>query len=179
MNSSMQIANLATSHEPRQSGQYLTFSLQGEIYGVPLLNVREIIGYTRPTRIPAMPEYMQGVINLRGHGVPVIDLARRFGRPATELHQRSSVVILETGGQVLGFVVDSVDSVADFAPEQIEPAPSFGTGLRREFVLGMARTREGFTVLLDIGRVFSDDEFAQLEQVSQTRADETAVSVAG
>lgn len=151
---------------PAGGGQYLTFSLQGEIYGLDILRVREIIEYTRPTTVPMMPAFVHGVINLRGNVVPVIDLAQRFGRTPTALHPRTCVVILEVqsveGAVAIGVLVDAVNAVLDLEADQIEPAPSFGTGLRQEFIRGMARTEAGFIILLDVSRVLSVDDMAAL-----------------
>jgi len=151
---------------PTGGGQYLTFSLQGEIYGLDILRVREIIEYTRPTIVPMMPAFVHGVINLRGNVVPVIDLAQRFGRAPIALHPRTCVVILEVqsaeGAVAIGVLVDAVNAVLDLEADQIEPAPSFGTGLRQEFIRGMARTEVGFIILLDVGRVLSVDDMAAL-----------------
>ncbi|SCC94017.1 CheW protein (modular protein) [Thiomonas sp. X19] len=150
-------------------GQVLTFSLQGELYGLDILRVREIMKYTRPTTIPMMPAAVHGVINLCGSVLPVIDLAQRFGRPATELHARTCIVIVEVdgedGSQAVGVLVDAVNSVLDLESTQIEPPPSFGMGLRKEFIRGMARTESGFTILLDVGHVLSGDDMAALAQV--------------
>ncbi len=151
---------------PAVDGQYLTFSLQGEVFGIEILRVREIIGYTRPTEIPLMPAFVHGVINLRGSVVPVIDLAHRLGRGATELKPRTCVVIVEVdgedGAQPMGILVDAVEAVLDIAADAIEPAPAFGSGLRAQFIRGMARREHGFIVLLEVGRVFAIDELAAL-----------------
>ncbi len=151
-------------HEPADDDahQYLAFTLLGETYGIDLLSVREIIGYSKPTPLPGMPEFMLGVINLRDHAVPVIDLARRFGPEATQVHQRSCVIFLESSGQELGVVVDKVNAVEEFSAQRIVPPPGFGTGLRRKFIKGMAEDGDGFTILLDIQRVFSTDELAAM-----------------
>lgn len=159
---------------PASAGQYLTFSLQGEAYGVDILRVREIIEYARPTTVPMMPGFVHGVINLRGHVVPVIDLAQRFGRAPTELRNRTCIVILEVASgdatQALGVLVDAVNAVLDLEAGQIEPAPSFGTGLQREFIQGMARLDSGFIILLDVTRVLSTADLAALAQASDTPA---------
>ena len=147
-------------------GQVLTFSLQGELYGLDILRVREIMEYTRPTTIPMMPAAVHGVINLRGSVVPVIDLAQRFGRPATELRARTCIVIVDVdaghGSQAVGVLVDAVNAVLDLDSTQIEPPPSFGMGLCRDFIRGMARTDSGFVILLDAGHVLSNDDMAAL-----------------
>ena len=152
------------------SGQYLTFTLQDEVYGLDILRVREILEYTRPTTVPMMPAFVHGVINLRGNVVPVIDLAQRFGRPATALHARTCIVIIEIEGEegplAIGVLVDAVNAVLDMDASQIEPPPSFGTGLRQDFIRGMARTDAGFIILLDVGRVLSVEEMAAMTQSS-------------
>lgn len=149
-------------------GQVLTFGLQDEIYGLDILRVREIMEYTRPTTIPMMPTSVRGVINLRGRAVPVIDLALRFGRQATALRARTCIVIVdievEYGSQAVGILVDAVNAVLDLDGAQIEPTPSFGTGLHKEFIRGMARTDRGFVILLDVGHVLSGDDMAALAE---------------
>ena len=154
-------------------GQYLTFTLQNEVYGLDILRVREILEYTRPTTVPMMPGFVHGVINLRGNVVPVIDLAQRFGRAPTTLQPRTCIVIVEIEGEdgplAVGVLVDAVNAVLDLEAAQIEPPPSFGTGLRQEFIRGMARTDNGFIILLDVGHVLSVDDMAGLAQVASAR----------
>lgn len=170
-----QIHALAAGEHPK-AGQYLTFTLQDEVYGVDILGVREIISYARPTTIPMMPGFVHGVINLRGHVVPVIDLAQRFGRAPTQLRPRTCIVILEVGAgdatQALGVLVDAVNAVLDLDGGQIEPPPSFGIGLQREFIEGMARTDAGFIILLDVSRVLRAEDLAALAQASVMTATE-------
>lgn len=164
---------LVGTHQPG-SGQYLTFTLQGEVYGLDILRVREILEYTHPTTVPMMPAFVHGVINLRGNVVPVIDLAQRFGRAATTLQPRTCVVIIEIDGEdgplAIGILVDAVNAVLDMEPAQIEPAPSFGTGLRQDFIRGMARTETGFIILLDVGRVLSVEDMAGLASATHMAA---------
>ncbi|SCC91108.1 CheW protein [Thiomonas sp. X19] len=156
------------------NGQFLTFSLHGEVYGLDILRVREILEYTRPTTIPMMPAFVHGVINLRGNVVPVIDLAQRFGRAATELRARTCIVIAEVEGedgpQAIGILVDAVNAVLDMDAAQIEPPPSFGTGLRQDFIRGMARSESGFIILLDVARVLSVQEMSNLAGMSHGEA---------
>jgi purine-binding chemotaxis protein CheW len=167
------LARTAQDAEPA-AGQYLTFTLQGEAYGVDLLRVREIIEYTKPTTIPMLPEFVRGVINLRGSAVPVIDLAARFGRSATELHARTCIVILEVAtqgaAQAIGVLVDAVNSVLDLEAAQIEAAPSFGASIRREFIRGMARVDRGFIILLDVLRTLSSEDVQLLAAVAEAAA---------
>ncbi|HEX5311395.1 chemotaxis protein CheW [Aquabacterium sp.] len=146
--------------------QYLIFSLGKELFAVGTLRVREIIEYGNVTNVPMMPGFIRGVINLRGAVVPVIDLNSRFGRERTEISRRTCVVILEviTDGDthVLGIVVDAVSAVRQINAADVEPAPSFGTGIRADFIDGMAKVNGHFVILLDLGKVLSVDEISML-----------------
>ena len=152
------------------AGQYLTFTLAQELFAVDIHAVREIIEYGRLTSVPMMPPSILGVINLRGAVVPVIDLGLRFGGNATVIGPRTCIVILEiaSGGslQVIGMVVDAVNEVLELNGDQIEPPPSFGNRIRADFIRGMGKLGDRLVVLLDVGRVLSDDEIALLEQAS-------------
>ena len=154
--------------------QYLTFSVTGELFGVAIVSIKEIIEYRQTTVVPMMPEFMRGIINLRGRVVPVIDLAVRFGRPRSEVTARSCIVIVEAqqnGEQHdLGVVVDAVSAVADIADADIEPAPSFGARLRREFITGMGKLNERFVILLDVSKVLSLDELSTLGDIAREPA---------
>jgi purine-binding chemotaxis protein CheW len=147
-------------------GQYLTFTLGGELFAVGTLSVREIIEHGLLTPIPMMPSSILGVINLRGSVVPVIDLRLRFGESATQINRRTCIVILEVVQddltQVIGVVVDAVNAVLEIAAQDIEPAPLFGTNVRSDFILGMGKVDGRLVILLDIGRVISAEEIAQL-----------------
>ena len=155
-----------TSGKSAMSGQYLIFSLGGELFGVATLRVREIIEYGNITSVPMMPEYMRGVINLRGAVVPVIDLNARFGRGRTEVSRRTCVVILEVESDeetyVLGIIVDAVSAVRRIDSDSVEPAPSFGTRIRADFIDGMAKVNASFVILLNLGKVLSVDELSMI-----------------
>ena len=159
--------------------QYLTFSVTGEFFGVAIVSIKEIIEYRATTEVPMMPEFMRGIINLRGRVVPVIDLAVRFGRPRAAVTARSCIVIVEAqqnGEQHdLGVVVDAVSAVADIADADIEPPPSFGARLRSEFITGMGKINEKFVILLDVSKVLSIDELSSLGDIAQEAAAEPAV----
>jgi purine-binding chemotaxis protein CheW len=158
--------------------QYLTFSVTGEFFGVAIVSIKEIIEYRATTEVPMMPEFMRGIINLRGRVVPVIDLAVRFGRPRAAVTARSCIVIVEAqqnGEQHdLGVVVDAVSAVADIADADIEPPPSFGARLRSEFITGMGKINEKFVILLDVSKVLSIDELSSLGDIAQEAAAEPA-----
>ncbi|WAJ37144.1 chemotaxis protein CheW [Pseudomonas sp. GOM7] len=150
------------------AGQYLTFTLAQELFAVDIHAVREIIEYGQLTSVPMMPPSILGVINLRGAVVPVIDLGLRFGGQATLIGPRTCIVILEIttaeGLRVIGMVVDAVNEVLELGSEQIEPAPSFGKRIRADFIRGMGKLNERLVVLLEVGKVLSDDEIALLDQ---------------
>jgi purine-binding chemotaxis protein CheW len=149
-----------------QGQQYLTFTVSGELFGIAIASIKEIIEYRAPTDVPMMPGYMRGIINLRGRVVPVIDLSVRFGRSRTEETRRTCIVILEVEQQEerhdIGVVVDTVSAVLEIADADIEPAPSFGAKLRTDFIKGMGKLGEKFVILLDIGKVLSVEELSLL-----------------
>ncbi|WP_340680772.1 chemotaxis protein CheW [Paraglaciecola sp.] len=149
-----------------QHQQYLTFVLRDESYGISITAVKEIIEYGSVTSIPLMPEFVKGVLNLRGEVVPVIDLSIRFGKTPTKIHNRSCIVILEVPFEhqqvVLGVVVDAVNEVLDIRPEDIEGAPTFGAKIRAQFIKGVANINEQFVILLHGDRVLSVEEMANI-----------------
>lgn len=160
----------AAPEAPVGTQQYLTFSLGGEMLSLGIAAIREIIWYTPPTEVPMMPACIRGVINLRGAVVPVMDLSVRFGKPSTQVGKSTCIVILEVSAgpegehQAMGVVVDSVQAVLEIAPDQIEPAPTFGAKIRADFIAGIAKVDARFIVLLDIERVLSPSEIAQMGQ---------------
>lgn len=139
--------------------QYLTFMLGGEAFGIGIMAVKEIIEFGSVTDVPMMPDSIRGVINLRGAVVPVMDLAARFGRPRTVPGKRTCIVIVELptqdGAQVTGIVVDSVSAVLDIPASEIEPAPSFGTRVQSDFIVGMAKLNGKFVILLNVEQVLA------------------------
>jgi len=154
------------------SDRYLTFSLGGEVYALPILDITEIMEFRALTVVPMMPSFLRGVINLRGRVVPVVDLAARFGRGATQVARRTSIVIVEARdgsgdpGYHMGIMVDAVNKVVHVAPSEIEPAPAFGAGIRPDFISGMAKYDGQFVVVLDVSRVLSVEEMMQLGQTT-------------
>ncbi len=146
--------------------QYLTFALGGEMFAVGILNVKEIIEYGNLTEIPMMPTFIRGVINLRGSVVPVIDLAARFGGSPAELGKRTCIVIVEVADadtqHDIGIMVDAVSEVLDIPASEIEPPPSFGAKIRADFIFGMGKVAGKFVIILNINKVLSIEEIAQL-----------------
>lgn len=146
--------------------QYLTFMLGGEAFAIGILAIKEIIEYGGLTTVPMMPECIRGVINLRGAVVPVMDLAARFGRPATTVTKRTCIVIVEIEAageqQVVGVMVDAVNAVLEIPASEIEPAPSFGAKIRTDFIKGMGKVNGKFVILLDVDNVLSPEELGAL-----------------
>lgn len=164
----------------QQGRQYLTFLVGGEPFAIPIAAVKEIIEYRQPTDVPMMPTFMRGVINLRGHVVPVIDLAARFDRPLAEVTRRSCIVIVELFDDDtlhdIGIVVDAVSAVIDIADEQIEPPPSFGARLRPDFISGMGKVGGQFVIVLAIDKVLA---VAELSLLGEAGAAHRAAEPAG
>ena len=148
------------------TSQYLTFMLDEEIYAIDIQQVREVLDYTDITRVPRMPDFMRGVINLRGSVVPVVDMRLKFDLSLTEKTQDTCIIIIEINidGEtcLLGALADSVSEVLVLEPEQIEPAPKFGMRLKTEFIRGMGKKKDQFIIILDIDKVFSADELVTL-----------------
>ena len=158
-----------------EAHQYLTFLLGGEMYAVAILNVKEIIEYGQLTGIPMMPAFIRRVINLRGAGVPVIDLAARFGGHQTESSRRTCIVIIELSNgdehHDIGVVVDAVSEVLEVSGADIEPAPAFGAKIRADFIEGMGKIGGKFVIILDIQKVLSVEEIASLATVADRSAE--------
>ena len=146
--------------------QYLTFMLGGEVFAIGILHIKEIIEYGQLTSVPMMPEFIRGVINLRGAVVPVVDLSSRFGGKPSPITRRSCIVILEleteADTQVIGVVVDAVNEVLEIAGADIEPPPSFGTRIRTDFIAGMGKVQDKFVIILSVDKVLSTDELVML-----------------
>lgn len=155
---------------PQDQQQYLTFMLGGETFAIGILAIKEIIEYGNLTEVPMMPDYIRGVINLRGSVVPVVDLSTRFGRKRTELSRRTCIVIIEVASdqetQVVGVVVDAVNEVLEIPQDQIEPPPAFGAKIRTDFIRGMGKVDNKFVIILNVDNVLSIDDLALLEQAN-------------
>lgn len=147
--------------------QYLTFKLDRELFAVDVGKAREILDFEEVTRVPQTPDYMLGVINLRGTVVPVINLRRKFGMADVEQTVDTCIIVLEIAvaaeAIVIGVVADSVQEVFELNPEQIEPPPRLGTRLNTEFIQGMGSVDDQFVILLDIDKVFSAGELAAID----------------
>jgi purine-binding chemotaxis protein CheW len=162
----MSTQNDSTTLTQSRAGKYLTFFLAGEEYGLEILKVSEIIGLQPITRVPRMPEFVRGVINLRGKVIPITDLRRKFGM-AAEDSEDSCIIVVQMRGIQTGIVVDRVSEVVAVAEGDIEDAPSFGAGIRTEFLLGIGKAGGRVKLLLDIDKVLATSEIEALQAAQQ------------
>lgn len=156
---------MAKEMENGMSSQYVTFILGGEVYGIPILKLNEIIAYQSLTIIPNVPSFIKGVLNLRGTVVPVIDLRERFRMEAKDYDQFTVIMILDVFGRILGLVVDSVSDVVTFHAEDIRPRPNFSTKINIKFIQGMGVKDNRFVILLDVDKLLSEEEMDAVDGV--------------
>lgn len=154
-----------------REGKYLTFELDAEEYGLEILKVKEIIGIMNITSVPQTPDYVKGVINLRGKVIPVIDLRLKFTMNPLEYSERTCIIIVDIAGTsgkkvMVGIVVDSVSEVLNIKGDEIEDTPSFGSRLSTEYIMGMAKVKGGVKVLLDIDQVLNAEELNILDKAA-------------
>lgn len=152
--------------------QYLTFTLGDEVFAMDIRTVREIIQHASMTVVPLMPNFVRGVINLRGAVVPVIDLQSRFGRATTQVGKKTCIIIFDAsrdGEKIeLGLMVDAVSEVIEIAQAQIEPPPQFGTSIRRDFIRGLGKVDGDFIVILEPEHALNIDDMAAIVEQNQT-----------
>ncbi len=159
--------------EITETGQYLTFKLDEELYAIDISKVREVLDFSRVTKVPQTLDFMLGVINLRGSVVPVVDMRLKFGLSMTEKTLNTCIIIVEVeiDGQttILGALADSVQEVLELEPNRIEPPPRIGTRLRTKFIKGMGKRDDRFIIILDIDKIFSAEELSvdrELEEIA-------------
>ena len=159
--------SLSSEEEASKGGKYLTFRLGEEEYGIGILKIKEIIGMMPITPVPRTPEFVKGVINLRGKVIPVVDLRLRFGMEEMDYNDRTCIIVVEIQGEeeqkiIMGIVVDSVSEVLNIKDEEIEDTPDFGGTLDTKYILGIAKVDGGVKILLDIDSVLSQEELSSL-----------------
>ncbi len=166
MDKTIKTINQAVKSMDEREGKYLTFTLKNEEYGIGILKIKEIIGMMPITSVPQTPEFVKGVINLRGKVIPVIDLRLKFGLEPMDYTERTCIIVVEISGEtsdiLVGIVVDTVSEVLNIMSKDIEDPPKFGSKLDTDYILGMAKTEGGVKILLDIDRVLRKDEIVLL-----------------
>jgi purine-binding chemotaxis protein CheW len=174
MNPIAQINQSVAIVSQQDQQQYLTFMLGSEIFAIGILTIKEIIEYGQLTEVPMTPDFIRGVINLRGAVVPVVDLTARFGRKSAEVTRRTCIIIIEVTADdetnVVGVVVDAVNEVLEIPASEIEPPPAFGAKIRTDFIQGMGKVNGKFVILLEVGKVLSVEDLALLHQAGQGAA---------
>lgn len=165
-NSTKEIVN--TTETGGIDSKFLTFTLADEEYGIGILKIKEIIGMMPITSVPQTPDFVKGVLNLRGKVIPVLDLRIRFSIPPLDYTERTCIIVVEvevkSGMITMGIVVDSVSEVLPIKPEDIENTPSFGTKVDTTYLLGIAKTDDGVKILLDIDKILSNQELEILQE---------------
>lgn len=161
-----------------ETTQYLTFLTGSETFAIGILDVKEIIEIEHITRVPMMPAFISGIINLRGSVVPVVELSTRLGRSASEITKKSCIVLVEVGtneeAQTIGMMVDEVNEILEIDESHIQPAPQFGTDIRTEFIRAMGRVDERFIILLDVSHVLSVEDISALSRLKDINPDSIA-----
>lgn len=168
-------AKVAAAGAEEDYTQYLTFLIGGEIFAVGILDVNEIIEVSEMTHVPMTPDFIRGVINLRGSVVPVVDLSARLGRGQCDITKRSCIVLVEMMAgqethQTVGMLVDEVNEIVEITRDHIQPAPNMGEGIKTDFIQAMGRVDETFIILLDIDHVLSREELGEIEQLARAEA---------
>jgi purine-binding chemotaxis protein CheW len=154
-----------------KSDQHLTFILSDEEFAIPVMSIKEIIEYGHLTNVPMVPDFIQGVVNLRGNAVPVLSLANKFGLEAKPIDKRTCIIIMdaELNGEavVMGIVVDKVLQVIEIPEDCIEPAPTLGAAIRTDFIKGMGKLNDNFIIILDIIQVLSAEEISLMQSMNK------------
>ena len=158
---------LAEKKITEQEEKFLTFILCNEVYGIEILRVREIIGVMNITTVPQTPDYMKGVINLRGKVIPVIDLRLKFSMQEEKYTQETCVIVVEVNNAHIGIIVDSVSEVVDINSSEIEETPPFGQGIDTSFMMGMGKVKEEIIILLNIEIVLSPEELELVKYIRE------------
>jgi purine-binding chemotaxis protein CheW len=156
-----------TTGTSERAGKYLTFVLAEEEYGLEILKVREIIGVMDITSVPRTPDYVKGVINLRGKVIPVIDLRLKFSMSEAERTDQTCIIVVDVDNIEMGIVVDEVSEVLDIDGDQIEDAPEFGSSVDTEFILGMGKAKDRVTILLHIGKVLTATDIIAVQAAAE------------
>jgi purine-binding chemotaxis protein CheW len=164
-----QLTTTDENHNKTDSAQFLTFQAGDETFAIEILDVKEIIEIESITKVPMMPSFIAGIINLRGRVVPVVDLSKRLGRRHSEISKKTCIVLVEVShdddGQTVGMMVDEVNEILEINESHTQPPPDFGSDLPTDFIRAMGRVDEKFMILLDVNHVLSVEDISNLSQL--------------
>jgi purine-binding chemotaxis protein CheW len=160
------VTNEMLENAKAAGGKFLTFFLAGEEYGIEILSVHEIIGMMPITSVPGTPDYICGIINLRGKIIPIVDLRRKFGMESKAQTAETCMIVVHVQGVEVGTVVDRVSEVLNIAAGDIEPPPSFGKDVNTDYILGIGKSQSKVKILLNIDRVIATDQIVQLQKAA-------------
>jgi purine-binding chemotaxis protein CheW len=155
----------ANSLDASEGEQFVTFSLADEEYGVDIMKVQEIIGYQGFTKIPNLPPFIKGVLNLRGTVVPVIDLRAKFVLEEKEYNKFTVIIVLTVLGRIMGMIVDAISDVVSFNDDEMEDTPNFGSQIQTKFIKGMGKRDGNFVILLDIDKVMNEQDLEAIDEI--------------
>ncbi len=155
----------AKSSDASEGEQFVTFSLASEEYGVDIMKVQEIIGYQGFTKIPNLPPFIKGVLNLRGSVIPVIDLRAKFALEEKEYTKYTVIILLSVLGRIMGMIVDAISDVVSFADDEMEETPDFGAQIHTKFIKGMGKRDGNFIILLDIDKVMNEQDLEAIDEI--------------
>jgi purine-binding chemotaxis protein CheW len=153
--------------EDTQHGRYLTFTLEDNVYGIPIRFVTEIIGIQGITKVPETPDYIKGIINLRGKIIPLIDVRIKFGKEEIPYNERTCIIVVDVGGMDVGLIVDMVDDVLTIEDDQIAPPPANRIGFENRYIEGIGKVDDRVQLLLDTEKLLRSDELETIEQLSR------------
>jgi purine-binding chemotaxis protein CheW len=146
--------------------KYLTFWTDGELFGIPISDVVQIISMQEITPLPDFPDYLKGVINLRGNIIPVIDIRIRFGKPEAEYNESTCIIVTSIEDSYMGFIVDSVDEVTDLDEDNISPAPKVSKNITNRYLSGIGQIEDNVVLLLDVAKIFAEKEWTQVQEAT-------------
>jgi purine-binding chemotaxis protein CheW len=168
---SQMLAEIVQNEEDTQHGKFLTFALGEEVFGIEIQFVTEIVGMQKIRDIPESPNYVKGIINLRGKIIPVIDMRLKFKKDPTQYTDRTCIVVIDIQGLTVGLIVDNVDEVIKIPDTSIVPPPSYRTGFQNCYIKGIGKVNEEIRLLLDCERFFKDEELQTISQTSESHND--------
>lgn len=161
------MSSILNKNNVSSAQKYLSFEVKDEMYAMEILDVKEIIAMMRFTQVPKMPNFVKGVINLRGIIIPIIDMRLKFEMPELEYTDRTSIIIGIIDEDYVGFVVDRTADVLNINPEEMSPPPKFGTAIDTQFLKSMAKTQNGVVMVVDIKKIFTEDEREAIASINE------------